>query len=86
MDTDAQDLEALEDADFADAEHQLRVYGLGHIEHRDEAWWFDLLYVLRQYHDEHLSYPTRQEFDSLWRQENEAQIKALKGRTLAGAS
>jgi hypothetical protein len=34
-------LQDIEDAEFADAEQQLRLYGLGHIERKGEAWWFE---------------------------------------------
>jgi hypothetical protein len=71
-------LEAIEDADFAMAERQLRLYGFGHIEREDEEWWFELAYVLYQYHDEHLHYPTKDEFRRLWRQESKTQIKMMK--------
>lgn len=68
----------LEDADFDDAEQQLRFYGFGWIERKDDEWWCELVYVLARYHDEHLHYPTEDEFRRLWRQDCDEQIRAMK--------
>jgi hypothetical protein len=78
-------LEELEDAEFAEAEQQLRLWGFGHIEREDEKWWFDLVYVLRRYYDEHLDYPTKDELRELWRQEVGARVnrgREILARTL----
>jgi hypothetical protein len=70
--------DSLEDAEFDDAEQQLRHYGFGHIEREDEGCWYEMVYILRQYYEEHEKYPTEDEFRELWRQDCEEQIKLME--------
>jgi hypothetical protein len=63
---------------WADAEDQLRHWRYGHIERKDEGWWIDLVYCLLEYFAAHFDYPTQDEFERLWKQEQQRQIEQMK--------
>jgi hypothetical protein len=72
-----------DDDAWADAEEQLRHYGFGRIERKNEELWFELVNLLLEYYAEHLDYPTKEEFEQLWKQDCDQKIEKME-RILLG--
>lgn len=71
--------------DFEEAEQQLRRYGYGHIEQKDEEWWNEMATVLLEYADEHVYYPAEEEFRQIWREHVRVQVKKMRAILAQGA-